>query len=46
MQNCRRKAPDKIVSTEGWTDGQTAMAIPVYPPPLRCGGYKHPAKNY
>ena len=22
-----------------WTDGWTAMAIPVYPPPLRCGGY-------
>ena len=23
-----------------WTDGRTAMAIPVYPPPLHCGGYK------
>ena len=23
------------------TDGRTAMAIPVYPPPLRCGGYKN-----
>ena len=21
------------------TDGWTAMAIPVYPPPIRCGGY-------
>ena len=28
MQNCRRKALDKIVSM----DRQTAMAIPVYPP--------------
>ena len=35
----RRKAPDKIVSMDGQTDGQTAMAIPVYPLPLRCGGY-------
>ena len=36
----RRKAPDKIVSMDGWTDGRAAMAIPVYPPSLRCGGYK------
>ena len=36
MQHCRRKALDKIVST----DRQTAMAIPVYPPPLCCGEYK------
>ena len=34
MQNCRRKAPDM----DGCTDGRTAMAIPVYPAPLRCGG--------
>ena len=40
MQNCKRKAADKIVSTDRRTDGQTAMAIPVYPPPLRCWGYK------
>ena len=25
--------------TNGMTDGWTAMAIPVYPPPLHCGGY-------
>ena len=34
MQNCRRKAPHKTVSTDRWT----AMAIPVYPLPLRGGG--------
>ena len=22
MQNCRRKAPDKIVSTDGWAHGR------------------------
>ena len=27
--------------TDGRTEGQTAMAIPVYPPILRCGGYKY-----
>ena len=25
--------------TTGQIDGRTAMAIPVYPPPLCCGGY-------
>ena len=25
--------------TDGRTDRRTAMAISVYPPPLRCGGY-------
>ena len=24
-----------------WTDRRTDMAIPVYPPPLRCGGYNN-----
>ena len=32
MINCR-KAPDKSVSKDRWT------AIPIYPPPLPCGGY-------
>ena len=31
----------KIMSTDRQTDRQTAMAIPVYPPPLRCGGYNN-----
>ena len=39
-KNCRRKAPDKIVSTDRGTDSQ--LAIPVYPPPLCCGGYNYP----
>ena len=34
MQNCRWKAPDKIVST----DRQTAMVIPVYPLHFNMGG--------
>ena len=42
MQNCRRKTPDKIVYTDRWTDrqtdGPTAMAIPVYPPPICHAG--------
>ena len=24
-----------------WTDGRTAMVIPVYPPQLHCGGYNN-----
>ena len=38
MQNCRRKAPDKIVYTDRQTEGQTAMAIPVYPLHFIVGG--------
>ena len=42
MQNCRRKAPDKIVSTDRWMDKWTAMPIP---PQRSGGGYKNP-KNF
>ena len=35
MQNCRRKAPDKIVSTDRQMD---SMAITVYPLPFVVGG--------
>ena len=42
MLNCRRKALDKIVSTDRQTDrltdGWTAMAIPVYPLHFVVGG--------
>ena len=26
---------------DGGTDGRTVMVIPVYPPPLHCGGYNY-----
>ena len=29
-----------------WTHGRTAMAIPVYPPPLHCGGYNEGPNSY
>ena len=38
MQNCRRKSLDKTVPMDGLTDGQTAMAIPVYPLQFVVGG--------
>ena len=41
MQNCKRKAPEKNC-VHGQTDERTAMAIPVYPLPLCCGGITSP----
>ena len=39
VQNCRRKAPDKIVPTDGRTDRRTdSHGDSSIPTPLRCGG--------
>ena len=42
MQNCRRKAADKIVSTDRRTDGQNdgqPWRFQYTPSPLHCGWY-------